>query len=391
MIDKKLSFFYKVKSIETQAGLPKLHRHLSMIKRGGNLTTGSGFSIYKENSLLASMGEAVERYCASIKPLNIYTENNMNNKIEKININSITRASKEYDNTPNREWIEVTNILSRKKILVPCEMAYLCETQYTPIRDIISTGLATYSTINGAIIRGLCECIERDAFVLFWMLSCGRFKIDTDTIDQEEIRILFNKAYNSGLKIDVYDISTEFGVPVILTITKKSGVEGFYIACAANFDYNSAIRKALEEGLGGYSVYVESTLIYNKPIPNNLNNIKNLSDRPIYYLNNKVNHILDNIIERSEMYTNTKHYKDIKKEKPNLEQVINNLNSNNINVYYKDLTTVDVTDIGFKVVRVITPELAFLSTGSPMLCCDRLLQIAKRLDRNLNMEPHPFP
>lgn len=391
MIDKRLSFFYKVKSIETQVGLPKLYRYLSIIKRGGNLTTGSGFSIYKENAIIASMGEAVERYCASIKPLNIYTEIKMNNTIEKININSITRATKDNDNTPNREWVEVTNIISRKKVLVPCEMVYLCETQYIPIRDIISTGLATYSTIKGAITSGLCECIERDAFVLFWMLSYGRFKIDTDTIDQEEIRILLNKAYNSGLKIDVYDISTEFGVPVILTITKKAGLDGFYIACAANFDYNNAIRKALEEGLGGYSVYVESTLLHNKPIPNNLNNIKNLSERPIYYLNNKVNHLLDNIIERSEMYTNTKHYNDIKKEKPNLEQVVNNLNNNNINVYYKDLTTVDVTDIGFKVVRVITPELVFLPTGSPMLCCDRLLQIAKKLDRNLNMEPHPFP
>lgn len=43
-----LGFFDEVRTIETQAGLPKLNRHLAVIKRLDNTITGSGFSIYKK-------------------------------------------------------------------------------------------------------------------------------------------------------------------------------------------------------------------------------------------------------------------------------------------------------------------------------------------------------
>lgn len=337
---------------------------------------------------MASIGEAIERYCASIEP---EPERINCNSIKEFNIQRITRASLKYDQEPRRKWTVVQEVGSLKKVLVPRELVYLLNTDYPPIRDIISTGLATYSTLNGAIIRGLCECIERDAFILFWMLSCINFKIDNNTIDQKEIKILLNKAQNSGLQVELYDISTEFGVPVILTVTRKKGKEGFYLSCAANFDYDEAIRKSLEEGLGGYSVYTEATLLHKMSIPPNLNKIKNLSERPIYYLNNNKDRLLRNIIERSNAYGILKNYKCIKKKQSSLEQVIEALNNQNINVFFKDITTSDVKELGFRVVRVITPELAFLPIGKPMLYCNRLIQKAEELNRELNLEPHPFP
>jgi len=337
------------------------------------------------------MGETIERYCASIKSVNSQNICQKSNMVNKINIDSITRASTKFDNIPNREWSVVEDVLSKEKVLIPSEMVYLNKTNYPPIRDIISTGLAAFSTLQGAIIHGLCECIERDAFVLFWMLGYGRFKIDINTIEEIEIKILLNKAYHAGLKVDIYDISTEFDVPVILTIIKKENSDGFYVACAANFNYGKAIRKALEEGLGGYSIYVEATLLHNIPIPDSLENPKDLSERPIYYLNNKKDYLLDSLIKCSGMLMNVKKYPSIEKEEPRLEQVINRIRERNINVFFKDLTTTDVREIGFKVVRVIMPELAFLSTGSPMLHCERLTQKSRELNRKINMEPHPFP
>lgn len=385
---KYSGFFDEVISIETQIGLPKLSRHLAVIKRLKNIVTGSGFSIYKENSLMASMGEAVERYCASIRLTN---EQKDIKNIEKININNITRSNTKRDNVSKRKWTEVSEFITLKKKLVPSELIYLFNPDYLPIRDIISTGLAAYSTLEGAIVRGLCECIERDAFMLFWMLSCVNFKIDIDTINQKEIKILLNKAHNSGLKVDIYDITTEFGVPVILTIIRKEGVEGFYLSCAANFDYRKAIRKSLEEGLGGYSVYIEATLIHKKSVPDDLENTKSLFERPTYYLNNKKDKLLNDIIKRSNLADKSKKYKEIKNVKITLYEATNALDKNNISIYFKDITTPDVNELGFKVVRVIMPELAFLPIGEPMLHCDRLAQKAQELNREYNLEPHPFP
>src|SRR5699024_9408370 len=178
----------------------------------------------------------IERYCASIKSVNSQNICQKSNMVNKINIDSITRASTKFDNIPNREWSVVEDVLSKEKVLIPSEMVYLNKTNYPPIRDIISTGLAAFSTLQGAIIHGLCECIERDAFVLIWMLGYRRIKININTIEEIEIKILLNKAYHAGLKVDIYDISTEFDVPVILKIIKKENSDGFYVACAANFN-----------------------------------------------------------------------------------------------------------------------------------------------------------
>lgn len=383
MSEQNLSFFSEIKRIKTQIGLPKIYRYLAVIKRLDKTVTGSGFSVNEEQSIMGAMGEAIERYCASIEP---NTKKEAEDKIEKIQINSITRASTKYDYVSKRKWTEVQELTSLEEKLVPIELVYLYKVNYPPIRDIISTGLAAYITLEGAVTRGLCECIERDAFMLFWMLSQINFKVNIHTIDKGEIKILINKAYNSGLELEVYDISTEFEVPVILTITKKRGKEGFYISCAANFDYDMAIKKSLEEGLGGYSVYSEATLVHNHPIPDDLSKVKNLSERPIYYLNKNQDELLSDIIERSGIPIQPKNYNDIRKEKPTLNKVIRLLNKNKINVYFKDLTTPDVCKLGYKVARVITPELAFLPIGEPMLYCNRLIQKSQELDRNYSSE-----
>ena len=389
MIREFSQFFTKINLIETQIGLPKIYRHLAVLERN-NIVTGSGFSINEKDSIMSAMGEAIERYCASIKPSD-ELENKNNLYFEKIAIKDVTRSTTHNDYNSKREWVNVSEMLSKKTFLMPSEMIYLTKTNYVPIRDIISTGLAAYTTLTGAIERGLCECIERDAFVQFWMLSHMNFKISTTEIKDIQIKILLNKSIQSGLKVDLYDISTEFDVPVILTVIQKEGVNGFYLSCAANFNYLKAIKKSLEEGLGGYSVYTESTLIHRKKIPTNLENVEDLSERPIYYLNQHQDHILNNILNREKNSKKIKELKHCYKQENNLDTVLTNMKNKNINVYYKDITTPDVKEVGFKVVRVIVPKLAFLPIKKPMLVCDRLNNKSIDLERDYNLEPHPFP
>lgn len=390
MINDFQTFFEKINVIDTQIGLPKIYRHLAVIKRSNKTVTGSGFSINEKNSRMSSMGEAVERYCASIK---LEGESGLHefSDLEKIEIKDITRASYLNDYNPKREWVKVKELSSEKEILLPSEMVYLSQPNYEPIRDIISTGLATYTTTQGAIERGLCECIERDAFIQFWMLSRLNFKIGTNEIKDPEIKVLFDKGAQSGLKIEIYDISTEFEVPVILTIIKKTGVSGFYLSCAANFDYDKAIKKSLEEGLGGYSVYIESTLVHQKNVPLSIDNIHDLSERPIYYLNQKKDYLLDKILARERNSKKIINYSQCYRQKTNLEQVLFNFKKKDIKVYYKEITTPDVQEVGFRVVRVVVPKLAFLPVKEPMILCKRLKNKSIDLGRNYNLEPHPFP
>jgi ribosomal protein S12 methylthiotransferase accessory factor len=86
-----------------------------------------------------------------------------------------------------------------------------------------------------------------------------------------------------------------------------------------------------------------------------------------------------------------------KKEKITFDDVLNKLKNNNINVYFKELTTDDIKDTGIKVVKVIAPSLIDLNKSHiyPRLGAKRFFEVPKKLglnySENLTMWPHPFP
>lgn len=185
---KKENFFGTIKKIEGEAYSPRIYRYLSLIKKNNFTFSGTGISIDESKAILASMGEAVERYCA-----NIIQKEEIDKNATLLNVNEVTRATQKYDFIKEREWVLVKELKTEKIYQAPLEMVYLTKTNYEPLRDIISTGLASYSSIEGAIERGVYECIERDAFVLFWMLSHVNFQLDISSSSDPEIKILQKK------------------------------------------------------------------------------------------------------------------------------------------------------------------------------------------------------
>ncbi|OFL47462.1 hypothetical protein HMPREF2767_02690 [Nosocomiicoccus sp. HMSC067E10] len=384
---KKENFFGTIKKIEGEAYSPRIYRYLSLIKKNNFTFSGTGISIDESKAILASMGEAVERYCA-----NIIQKEEIDKNATLLNVNEVTRATQKYDFIKEREWVLVKELKTEKIYQAPLEMVYLTKTNYEPLRDIISTGLASYSSIEGAIERGVYECIERDAFVLFWMLSHVNFQLDISSSSDPEIKILQKKIMLSGLNVKIFDISTEFGVKVIMTVLNRNGNKGFYISCAADINTNTAIKKSITEGLGGYAIYTEAPLLYKKNIPNNLKEIKDLEERPLYYLHHDTEDILEKILSRNSNAYKVVDINDTYEESfDTFEEVINKLYEHNYKIYYKDLTTKDVRKLGFSVVRVLIPKLTFLPVNKPMIISERLNKLSKEYKRKLNMEEHPFP
>ena len=76
---------------------------------------------------------------------------------------------------------------------------------------------------------------------------------------------------------------------------------------------------------------------------------------------------------------------------------MNNLKKNDINVYFKELTTDDIKDTGIKVVKVIAPSLIDLNKSHiyPRLGAKRFFDVPKKLglkySDDLTTLPHPFP
>lgn len=406
-VDKRGGLFSYFAEVSSSHGNPKFFRYLSVINNINDKSKvrkirGSGFSLDRESSQWSAIGEAVERYCSRVIPSNEIIEGsflNVSNSRNTLNPYNVTRyldsqidkypRFRTYSHDLELRWSPCWDILNERVIFVPYELIYLDYiNDYKPIREIISTGLACAQNIKKAVVSGLNECIERDAFVLFWLFNKVNFKLNNFSVRLKQLDELLLLGKNRDLSIEIFDITQEdIKVPTILTLVKNKNRKGFYFGCASNFKYETALLKSVEEGLGGYSAYVESIDNYNVSVPKDKNKIMTLDDHCLYYIygNN------DEILER---FHNTSIVKDYEQVKYDVcfEEVKDRFKKMNYSIIIKDLTTVDVSSLGLFVARVITPELAFLSVGDPMLNSKRIndKKIAFNINK-LNLEPHPFP
>ncbi|WP_158305596.1 YcaO-like family protein [Alkalihalophilus pseudofirmus] len=373
-----------------------------LVDYGINNISGSGFSINDEQAKLAAVGEAIERYSSRyFNPEELITSTYLDIKDHAFNPTHVTRHNHDQyaevdhlqpvEESSTLNWVKTMDYLSQGSVYLPFELVYLFPSEYKPFRDIISTGLACAPgpDTETAIIGGLNECIERDAFVLFWLLRKANFKIDLKQVKDTNIKQLISKATAAHLTIELFDITqADLNVPTVLTLVKRRGKSGFYFGCATNFNYLTTIKKSLEEGLGGYGAYIESIEYYNTKVPDFKREIKQLDDHPLYYISGKNDEILEDFMfEKLEIINiNNLLNRDI-----TLSAVLQNFKTLNYNVFYKDLTTLDINELDLKVVKVICPELAFLPAGPPMLNCPRIETKRKMFNVDLNLEPHPFP
>ena len=86
-----------------------------------------------------------------------------------------------------------------------------------------------------------------------------------------------------------------------------------------------------------------------------------------------------------------------KKELVTFKEVLNSLDENGIEVYYKELTTDDIVNTNIKVVKVVAPTLIDLNKSHiyPRLGAKRFFEVPKKLglkyNNTLTNMPHPFP
>jgi YcaO-like protein with predicted kinase domain len=114
-------------------------------------------------------------------------------------------------------WIEGFDLMSGAAVCVPMEAAALSD-QRVPSRYWQSTdGLASGNVLWEAIFHGLCERIERDALTLW------RFQDETGiasrcrqpgAFDDPEVRKLADRIEGAGLRLQLFDITSDVGVPV---------------------------------------------------------------------------------------------------------------------------------------------------------------------------------
>lgn len=393
-----------LKQIETKPGLPQMARYLAVMEAAHQtpLTVrGSGFSCSKESSQQSAVGEAIERYCGSFALNHEIRSSTYAEMTEPaLDPTLITRPSPDQlSSQPHLaavssrsvfDWVKGEALSTGEATWLPFELVYQTAPRYKPVRDLISTGLACGPTPEFARRNALCECLERDAVMLFWQLRTVRTELLVEATGNRDIELLLHKAKQSNLTVRFFDITQEeFGAPTVVALVQAIGRPGFYLGSSTAFSYGDAIRKALQEGLGGYSVFFEFLHFYDRIAPERPEEVETLEDHALYYMAGHQDSVLDELF----LADLGKHSAEAYLHRPpvTFSQVVRALAEQGHPAYQVELTTADVRQVGFYVYRVITPTLLFLPVREPYLECERLRSKQRELQRNLNALPHPFP
>lgn len=162
------------------------------------------------------------------------------------------------DPTMMIDWTRAWSLTHQQERLLPS--AY-CWYGHPDLKRTVcfadSNGCAAASSRELALMKGLTELIERDAVALWWYCRARRPGLDLYAFADAEIAALLARYDQLGRDVWALDISTEFGLPVVVALcaARDGESEDIVFGFGSGPDPRAAVANALGEMSQSY-VYV---------------------------------------------------------------------------------------------------------------------------------------
>jgi ribosomal protein S12 methylthiotransferase accessory factor len=346
-------------------------------------TTGS--SLVLSRSRNSSVGEAIERYSAATADfhdflIGSYAELLAGGYTPLAPTNYTYFSDSQYDcmtfpyTKPSPalklRWIRGIDLIDEKEIYLPAgivfnQFRYPGEPAICPD---IHPGVASGSTYEHAVSGALLEIIERDSMMLFWMLS------------RPVIGISFpNSAPTHSdkwglpkhLKLSLILLPNEFDIPCVYAILCdiKNRIAG--AGCSAAFSVKEAIAKSVCEAVQTYYL--------NREVPKGANGkLRSIANRisPNLLSKDKRGKLpMTEVLFNLSFYQNEQHWgsltsllnpshfaeisttPDVPLEQQTSRDLLSRFMQSGLRPICVDLTTPDVSDLGWVVCRIVIPGL----------------------------------
>lgn len=338
-------------------GLP-IYTAIRPTAEDGAVSIYGGKGITKNHAKASAMMEGFERYSAERQACDdtiIATLDEISQKGEYINPKSLNLPKdfkKESLESVKLEWSLTHDIISDKDYYVPTNAIYHPYTHDNNSQSLFKSntnGLASGNILDEAILHGMFEVIERDAWSIFELTHKNYSQISLDSIESDVVNDALDKFESNGIKIKLMDLTADIKVPTIAasaddTVTKDAGL--LTLGMGTHLDPEVAILRALTEVAQSRATQIngarEDTVRADFAREAGYERMKRINK---YYFKEEEKQIdLSDIENKSTTSIN----KDI-------EIVKDELMANNIDkILYADLTR---PELDISVVRVIIPEM----------------------------------
>jgi ribosomal protein S12 methylthiotransferase accessory factor len=182
----------------------------------GAVSVYSGKGISPEAAEVSAIMEGVERFSAE-PDYRMIIKGSYNSLSEKYKVldprKLILPPFTHYSHNEEIEWVLGFSLINNYDILVPAEAVFHPYKRENQLFRTNTNGLASGNVIEEAIVHGLLEVIERDAWSLYEVgITKGR---DVYVDSNGMISNIINKFEKASIRVYIKDITSDIGIPTI--------------------------------------------------------------------------------------------------------------------------------------------------------------------------------
>ncbi|WP_214105610.1 TOMM precursor leader peptide-binding protein [Acrocarpospora catenulata] len=156
-----------------------------------------------------------------------------------------------WHENPSVPWVWGWSLRDDRAVLVPEQLVYYLDhrTNHRNTVQECSNGCASGSSVTEAVLHGLLELVERDAFLISWYAGITPPEIDLDTVDHPLVQQMRAHVDLQGYDLRCFDIRADVQVPAVgaVAVRRDGGLGRLCFAGGASLDPADAVRAAVCE------------------------------------------------------------------------------------------------------------------------------------------------
>lgn len=186
--------------------------------KSGAITVYNGKGASVTQAKVSAIMEALERYSGewredALVRWTVEEARSCDNALDPISLILPQRTAIHIMSQP-LAWVKGVDLIENEEIWVPASAAFH---PYSSPKDLAlfrtnTNGLASGNTMEEAVVHGLCELIERDA----WSICESRHRVVGDIIpskDDRMIQQMLEKFSSNGIEVRLKDLTSDVGLP----------------------------------------------------------------------------------------------------------------------------------------------------------------------------------
>lgn len=381
----------------------------------------SGKALTRQAARDGALGEALERY-ASLTWDPLIRRNATRSELVGPSLDPrdlVLFAGDQYESLPYSpyspetvlDWVPARSLVTDEEVWVPLlgtHLGYDVPGQDAYLFPATSNGFAAGATLQDAVLSGLLEVIERDAFLLAWAHRLAGRRSPAGSVPDADVTRIADAYARRGVHIDVHCLPTDSAACVVMAVGWSDEAPAAVLGLGSDLDPVSAARDAvLEVGQVRPALRARlrqpATVVRLRELVADPGAVQDLDDHDLLYADPAMATAgLGYLLDAPSQPWQEPARADVGGRHPPgpLRTLVDSLAVVAEDVLYTDVTTPDVAGLGVSVARGIVPGFQPIHFGADewRLGGRRLYSVptaqgpnpsvATRAD--LNLAPHPL-